>query len=122
MALAESSTAHPRVADRAATIAQLASQALIELNVHDVVHLAEARRLLPPGTALYVSHVPKQQWLETESTCRAVRAAGFRPVPHVPVRLLPDAKMADRVLGSLVEGMVDRGTWVCRSVGCHART
>ncbi len=40
---------------------------------------------------------------ETETACRTVRAAGFRPVPHVPVRLLPDAATADRVLGGFVD-------------------
>jgi len=52
---------------------------------------------------VYVSHLPKQEWRETEETCRAVRAAGFRPVPHVPVRLLPDAATMHRVLGGFVK-------------------
>ena len=99
MAQAASSTAVPPVNDRMDVIALLAREASIEINVHDVAHLEECRRLLPAGKALYVSHLPKQQWRETEAACRAVRAAGFRPVPHVPVRLLPDALTADRVLG-----------------------
>jgi methylenetetrahydrofolate reductase (NADPH) len=104
MALAASNTAASPVAVRAAIIAQLAREASIEINVHDVVHLQESRRLLPPGKAMYVSHLPKQQWSETEAACRAVHDAGFRPVPHVPVRLLPDAATADRVLGGFVAG------------------
>src|ERR1700722_20777319 len=103
MAFAASNTAAPPVADRTAIIAQLAREASIEINVHDVGHLDESRRLLPPGKAMYVSHLPKQQWSETAAACRAVRDAGFRPVPHVPVRLLPDAAAADRVLGSFVD-------------------
>jgi methylenetetrahydrofolate reductase (NADPH) len=92
------------VVDRAAAIAQLAREASIEINVHDVVHLEASRRLLPAGKAVYVSHLPKQQWHETEEACRAVRAAGFRPVPHIPVRLLADAATVDRVLGGFVDG------------------
>jgi methylenetetrahydrofolate reductase (NADPH) len=103
MALAASNNAVSPVTDRAAIIAQLAREASIEINVHDVGHLEESRRLLPPGKAIYVSYLPKQQWSETEAACRAVRAAGFRPVPHVPVRLLPDAATADRVLGCFVD-------------------
>jgi methylenetetrahydrofolate reductase (NADPH) len=103
MALAASTPAVSPVIDRAATIAQLAREASIEINVHDTVHLQESRRLLPPGKAIYVSHLPKQQWSDTEAACRAVRAAGFRPVPHVPVRLLPDAATADRILGGFVD-------------------
>jgi methylenetetrahydrofolate reductase (NADPH) len=103
MALTASNPAFSPEPDVAATIAQLACDASIEINVHDVGHLEKSRRLLPAGKAVYVSHLPKQQWRETEETCRAVRAAGFRPVPHVPVRLLPDAAAADRVLGGFVE-------------------
>jgi len=84
-------------------IAGLARDASVEINVHDLVHLEESRRLLPAGKALYVSYLPKQRWSETEAACRAVRAAGFRPVPHVPVRLLPDAAAADRVLRGFVD-------------------
>src|ERR1700723_1664500 len=79
MALAASNTAVSQVVDRAATIAQLAHEASIEISVHEIGHLEESRRLLPAGKALYVSHLPKQQWSETEAACRAVRAAGFRP-------------------------------------------
>jgi methylenetetrahydrofolate reductase (NADPH) len=103
MALAASTTAFSPAKDLAVVIAQLAREASVEINVHDVVHLEEIRRLLPAGKALYVSHLPKQQWRETEAACRAVRAAGFRPVPHVPVRLLPDAASVDRVLSSFVD-------------------
>ena len=103
MALAASNTAFSAAKDLAATIARLAREASVEINVHDVVHLEKSRRLLPAGKSLYVSYLPKQQWRETEATCRAVRAAGFRPVPHVPVRLLPDAATVDRVLSGFVD-------------------
>jgi methylenetetrahydrofolate reductase (NADPH) len=107
MALAANSTAVSPTNDRAATIAQLAYEASIEINVHDIGHLQESRGLLPAGKAVYVSYLPKQQWSDTEAACRAVRDAGFRPVPHVPVRLLPDAATADRVLGGFVAAQVD---------------
>jgi methylenetetrahydrofolate reductase (NADPH) len=102
MALAASSTAFSPEKDVAETIARLAREASIEINVHDVGLLEESRRLLPAGKAVYVSHLPKQSWSDTEAACRAVRAAGFRPVPHVPVRLLPDAATVDRVLSGFV--------------------
>jgi methylenetetrahydrofolate reductase (NADPH) len=102
MALTASNPAFSPEQDVAAGIAQLACEASIEINVHDVGHLEESRRLLPAGKAVYVSHLPKQAWRETEETCRAVRAAGFRPVPHVPVRLLPDVATMHRVLGGFV--------------------
>ena len=99
MAFTASSTALATEPDVASTIVQLAQEASIEINVHDVGHLEESRRLLPAGKAVYVSHLPKQEWRDTEETCRALHAAGFRPVPHVPVRLLSDAATLDRVFG-----------------------
>lgn len=103
MALTASSTAVSAEQELAATIAQLAREASIEITVHDIVHLEECRGVLPPGKTLFVSHLPQQQWHETEAACCTVRAAGFRPVPHVPVRLLPDAATVDRVLGGYVD-------------------
>lgn len=103
MAPAASSTAVSSPEEPVASIAQLAREASIEITVHDIEHLNESRSLLPAGKTLFVSHLPKQQWRETEAACRAVRAAGFRPVPHVPVRLLPDAATVDRVLGGYVD-------------------
>jgi len=103
MALAASSTAFAAAKELGASLAQLARESSIEITVHDIVHLEESRGCLPAGKTLFISHLPNQQWRETEAACRAVRAAGFRPVPHVPVRLLPDAATADRVLGSYVD-------------------
>jgi methylenetetrahydrofolate reductase (NADPH) len=103
MALEASSVAFATLKETAATIAQLARGASVEITMHDLAHLEESRNLLPAGKTLFVSHLPKQQWSETETACRAVRAAGFRPVPHVPVRLLPDAATVDRVLGGYVD-------------------
>jgi methylenetetrahydrofolate reductase (NADPH) len=98
-----SDTTKSPVYDRASTIAHLARDATVEVNVHDVGHLDESKRVLPAGRALYISHLPKQQWHETWAACRAVRAAGFRPVPHVPVRLLTDTAAADRVLRGFID-------------------
>jgi len=84
------------------TIAQLAREASIEINVQDVPHLHAAQKFLSAGTRIYVSHLPKQTWQATVDACRAVRAAGFDPAPHLPARLLPDAEALDRLLGDFV--------------------
>jgi methylenetetrahydrofolate reductase (NADPH) len=83
-------------------IVQLAREASIEISVEDVRHLEASRALLAPGTKVYVNHLPKQTWQETEAACRAVRAAGFLPVPHLPVRLIADEETLDRMLVQLV--------------------
>jgi methylenetetrahydrofolate reductase (NADPH) len=90
----------------AAIIAQLARECSIEMNVQDVRHLEASRALLPPGKKVYVSHLPKQTWRQTLDACRAVHAAGFDPVPHIPVRLLEDERTLDRLLADAVDGGV----------------
>jgi methylenetetrahydrofolate reductase (NADPH) len=101
---AQSAAACTPAASIAQTIAQLAQAASIEINVHDVKHLEASRAFLAPGTRVFVSFLPKQSWQDTQATCRAVRAAGFDPVPHIPVRLVADEAMLDRNLAELVGG------------------
>ncbi|HEY6451457.1 MAG TPA: hypothetical protein VIX87_02540 [Steroidobacteraceae bacterium] len=83
-------------------IVHLARDASIEINVQDAVHIEASRALLTPGKKVYVSYLPKQTWEQTQATCVALRAAGFDPVPHVPVRLLPDETTLQRLLTALV--------------------
>lgn len=82
-------------------IATLGRTASIEINVQDSKHLAASRAWLPAGKKIYVSHLPKQRWEDTIDACKRVRAAGFDPVPHIPVRLLPDRAALDRLLAML---------------------
>jgi methylenetetrahydrofolate reductase (NADH) len=82
-------------------ISELARGASVELNVHDLKHLEPSRRLLAPGSRIYVSHLPKQTWQDTVTACRAIHGAGFQAVPHIPVRLMSDAAMLDRTIGEL---------------------
>lgn len=83
-------------------IAQLARESSIEMNVQDVRELEASRTLLPPGKKVYVSHLPKQTWQQTIDACGMVRAAGFDPVPHVPVRLLENERTLDEFLANAV--------------------
>jgi methylenetetrahydrofolate reductase (NADPH) len=85
-----------------AAIVELAREASIELNVQDVVHLPASRALLPPGQRIYVSFLPKQSWQQTVAASVALRSAGFEPVPHLPVRLIPDHKTLEQTLSDLV--------------------
>lgn len=100
--LAQTAAAHAPAASVAQTIAQLARDASIEINVQDVKHLEASRAFLAPGTQVFVSFLPKQSWQDTQGACRAVRAAGFEPVPHIPVRLVADEATLDRNLGAMV--------------------
>lgn len=87
-------------------IVRLAREASIELNVQDLNDLEASRKLLPPGKRVYISHLPKQRWEDTWLTCRRVYAAGFDPIPHVPVRLIESETMLDRILEAAVSARV----------------
>ena len=84
-------------------IAELLRGASIEMNAHDVGGLEASRAWLPRGQTVYISHLPRQIWADTVAVCRAAHEAGFRPVPHVPVRLLDDRTTLDGVLKELIE-------------------
>ena len=83
------------------SIAQLAREASIEINVQDLRQLDASRVYLPEGKRVYISHLPKQTWDDTVAACRAVSDAGFDPIPHIPVRLLDGVSTLDRVLDTL---------------------
>jgi methylenetetrahydrofolate reductase (NADPH) len=84
-------------------VAELARRASIEINVQEIGDLAAARASLPAGTKIYVSHLPKQTWEATIAASVAVHAAGFDPVPHVPVRMLAHRDDASRLFASLTD-------------------
>ncbi len=85
-------------------LARLARDASVEIGIHDLKQLAESRAFRSPGSRVYVSFLHEQAWEETEQACRAVRSAGFEPVPHIPVRRIPTAKVLERLLYNLVRG------------------
>jgi methylenetetrahydrofolate reductase (NADPH) len=78
-----------------ATIRQLAQEASVEINVHDVGALEASRRFLPQGKKIFISHLPGQAWEITADPCRKVRDAGFIPIPHIPIRLIDSASVLE---------------------------
>jgi methylenetetrahydrofolate reductase (NADPH) len=87
-------------------IVQLARDASIEFNVQDLKDLETSRALLRPDKRVYVSHLPKQRWEQTVDACAKVTAAGFNPIPHIPVRLVESEAQLDRILDGLVKARV----------------
>ncbi|MGH8176578.1 MAG: methylenetetrahydrofolate reductase [Steroidobacter sp.] len=84
------------------TIALLAQEASIELNVQDLRRLPASRAFLPRGKRIYISHLPRQTFQQTLAACAEVSKAGFDPIPHVPVRLLDSHTTLDRLLDEAV--------------------
>jgi methylenetetrahydrofolate reductase (NADPH) len=105
MPTTELANANELASDRqiVATIAQLAQQASVEITVPDAKHLSASREFLAPGTRVFVSHLPGQEWAATIKTCVAARQAGFVPIAHIPVRLL-ESLQALRILLRQLQG------------------
>ena len=78
-------------------IRRLVRECSIEINVHDLGDLEASRAFVRAGTKVFVTFLPKQIWSDSLEACRIVRRAGFDPVPHIPVRLLSDGDMLERV-------------------------
>ncbi len=83
-------------------IAALVQSASVEMTWRDGVYLEACRHLLADGTLLYVSHIPDQTWRQTLDSCIAIRAAGFEPVPHLPVRELASERVLEQLVADLV--------------------
>ncbi len=88
MSSPESATERRREADAAvaARIAELASGASLELALREWPRVEEAAGLLPAGTRVYVTALPKHSIAATLDGLRAIRARGLDPVPHVAAR------------------------------------
>ena len=86
------------ISRNAQILSKLAREASIELNVQDLNDLEASRALLPQGKRVYISHLPKQRWNETLIACQRVIAAGFDPIPHIPVRLIESESLLDDIL------------------------
>ncbi len=90
-----------RWAAECASIIRLCQGASVEMTYHDLGRIAEWGALLEPGSEIFVSHLPQQNWEQTVAASVEVRQAGFAPVPHVPARHLASARELDQLLEQL---------------------
>ena len=60
--------------------------------------VAELARIAPAGTFVYVSAVATRPLQDIVDSAIRLRAAGFKPVPHVAVRMFASAAALDDVL------------------------
>lgn len=87
----------------------LISGCSIELSPRDEYAGEPLRRLLDPGTVVFVSHPPSVTYHDIVGACARLRRAGFDPVPHVAARKLASFTQAnDFLMRARVEASVDR--------------
>ena len=96
--------AKPQQVLLAHTVARLAREASIEINVQDAVHCRRAKLCWFPARNCLSVICRSRPGESTATMCREVHAAGFDSVPHIPVRLISDANMLDRMLDAFVTG------------------
>ena len=73
----------PEAEEVAVSLLRSASIEMAASRADDVERLAS---LLPAGTAVFVSHLPRHSLSQSIVALRAIRNAGFWPVPHIAAR------------------------------------
>lgn len=81
----------------------------IELTARDEKGLAAIKGVLPAGCEVFLANLPGEKGDVLVRAARAVREAGFTPVPHVVARNLSGLSALDEMLAGLAkEAGVDR--------------
>ncbi|GAA3339289.1 methylenetetrahydrofolate reductase [Curtobacterium pusillum] len=73
----------------------------VEMTAKDVDAMLEAAPSLPPGTRINVTFLGNEDAGMRRAAARAVRDAGFRPVPHISARRIADRDELDDFVGAL---------------------
>lgn len=93
-------------------ILEFAAPASMEVTSHD----REARRALvgqlAPGTAIYIAHTPNSTVGDVAEAACEVESDGFRAVPHLVARRIPDERTLVEALARLRAGGIDRALLV----------
>jgi methylenetetrahydrofolate reductase (NADPH) len=63
---------------------------------------------LEPGTEVYLTWIPGEDFSRAVAPAARLRQAGFFPVPHIGARHLESAQQLDDLLGGFTEAGVDR--------------
>ena len=93
-------------------IAQLAADASFEIAARDAASLEAARDTIAPGTTISVTWLPGDASDDLVAAARAIREAGYAPLPHVAARRLRDQREAERLIGRLHGEAGARGLFV----------
>ena len=98
MTLPSPVTASAERADPVAAIADFARGFSLEATRPSAEEVAALSAILPAGTRVYVSAVPRRPAQEALDAAIRLRRAGFEPVPHLAVRNFATARELDAFL------------------------
>jgi methylenetetrahydrofolate reductase (NADPH) len=78
-----------------------ASRFSVEATRPTIGEIEQLAGILPAGTEVYITAVPKLTVDELVTAAVGLRRAGLEPVPHIAARMLPDAQTLSDVLAHL---------------------
>jgi methylenetetrahydrofolate reductase (NADPH) len=84
-------------------VPHLLSDFSLEMTAGDIDELNAAARLLPAGTEVSITFLPKDNYAEKVAAAVALRRAGLIPVPHISARRIASHVDLDRFLGAMAE-------------------
>lgn len=87
--------------DPGAALRRLLSSFSVEVTPREAAHLPPLGEVLAPGTAVYVTSLPRAPWADTVAVARRLTGAGMRPVPHLAARAVPDRAALRRMLAEV---------------------
>lgn len=82
-------------------IQKLVEKYSIEITVREASRVARFCDLVPPGTRVYIAHVPSAQPADTSALAERLRKEGMEPVPHIVARRIDSIKMLNDFLREL---------------------
>jgi methylenetetrahydrofolate reductase (NADPH) len=89
--------------DPVARIVAFARSASFETTHLSAAQLSEVKAAAPQGAAIFVSAIPSRPLDEQIETAKALRDAGFDPVPHFAARNFPSIDAMSAFAGRMVE-------------------
>jgi methylenetetrahydrofolate reductase (NADPH) len=105
--------AHPEGPSAETSIVAFARGASIEVTQPSHEDIERMASILPGGTEIFISDVPRRSAGDIIQACAAIAAAGLVPVPHIAVRRIESAAALERlVAGCVKEGGVAKAMLV----------
>lgn len=74
----------------------------VEVTPAGAAKVEDFRKLLRPGTSVYITFLPGSEFGDTVTTAKRLRQEGFNPVPHVAARSMYGRNNLDEGLSRLV--------------------
>ncbi len=84
-------------------VTKLNAQFSVEVTPREVDRVGPFERLLPPGTAVYITYLDTTGLEGTIAAARTLTAAGMRPIPHLAARAVHSHRELDDAVGRLTQ-------------------